>query len=104
MRRPPGDHAAFLGSTEHFLDVPLTAESMHNATGAPVVSIRAQHPSAQPRLLKLAAQCGVNVPAQARRLVVASDLGHDEVRQMFPRKHLVDPLLQAAARDASRFY
>ena len=103
MRRSPGDHAAFLRSTEQLLDVPLTSECVHDPAGAPVVS-SARPPPAEPSLLQLAAQCGINVPMQGRRLVGSPNGCHDKARQMLPGERLLDPMFQTAVRDATRFY
>ena len=66
---PHGTTAAFLRPTEQLLDVPLTSEGVHNPTRAPVVAIRAQHPTAEPGRLQLVAQSGIDVPLQARGFV-----------------------------------
>ncbi len=64
------------------------------------MSIGAQYPSPEAGLLQLTAQGSIHVPLQGGRVIVSTNLGHHERRQVFTGERLLDPTLQAAARDA----
>src|SRR5664279_14237 len=97
MRRSPRDHSTFLCSSEEFFHVPLAPECINEPTRAPIVLVGAKYASAQPGLLQLATQSGIHLPVKRWLLVVSSNGGHHEARQMLAGQCLLASLLEAVA-------